>query len=76
MIMKLTHPQPEQISSFAFTPDGTGLAVACPTHVIHLWNLRELDREQAALGIDSGLSALRKQPTAPASPLRVTLADR
>ncbi len=74
MIVRLVHPQRELISSFAFTPDGGRLAVACPTHVVQVWDLRELDREQTALGIDSGLSALRGQPAAPGGPVHVTVA--
>ncbi len=76
MIVRLVHPQPELISSFAFTPDGSRLAVACPTHVVQVWDLRELDREQTALGLDSGLSAFRRQPAPRGGPVRVTVAER
>ena len=61
IIVRLGHPQPEPISSLAFTSDGTRLAIACPTHVVHLWDLRELSREEAELGIDSGLRGFGKE---------------
>jgi WD40 repeat protein len=45
-------PAQELMSWLAFSRDSTQLAVACETRQLHLWNLREIRHELAALGLD------------------------
>ena len=76
MIVRLAHPQPEPISSFAFTPDGTRLAIACPTHVVQVWDLRELSREESELGMDPGLRPFGAVSKENAAPVTVSMEGR
>jgi len=51
LLIRLRHPQPEPITDYTFSPDGSQLAVVCPTHLIQLWDLRALSDELRELGL-------------------------
>jgi len=48
----IEHPYHDIISWLDLSPDGSQLAVTCETHVIQLWDLRELRRELSGIGLD------------------------
>jgi WD40 repeat protein len=48
----LESPSPEPIGWICFNPDGSQLAYACNTHVIHSWDLRQIREELIAMGLD------------------------
>ena len=48
----IQHPELQPINDIAFSPDGNWFAVACTTHVTHLWDLRRVHAELAAMNID------------------------
>jgi WD40 repeat protein len=51
-IITLNSPEPEIIASVAFSPDDTTLLVANDQQEVHVWDLRALRRELAALNLD------------------------
>jgi WD40 repeat protein len=53
-----------------FSPDGTNLAVATGNHTIHVWDLRELRRGLAKLGLDWDQPAFSPKVPSPARPIR------
>jgi WD40 repeat protein/tRNA A-37 threonylcarbamoyl transferase component Bud32 len=53
----LTSPDPQPITQIRFSPDEQQLAVATENFVIHLWDLRQLRRQLAELGLDWSSSA-------------------
>ena len=48
----LESPSPAPLSTFHFTSDGSRLAVACATRVVHIWDMRAIRRGLAELGLD------------------------
>lgn len=52
VLARLEHPDPRPYNAIAFSPDGGQLACASPAHFVHLWDLRVLRRELAALKLD------------------------
>lgn len=48
----LEAPSPQPIAGLCFSPDGGGLAVACLSHVIQVWDLRRIRRRLADMGLD------------------------
>jgi WD40 repeat protein len=48
----LTAPDARTIEEMAFSPDGDRLAACTELRSIHLWDLRALRRELAAMGLD------------------------
>jgi WD40 repeat protein len=48
----LEDPNPQMISCLCFSPDGSHLAVGCPTHLVQLWDLRLIRKQLAAMGLD------------------------
>ena len=61
-ITRVDHPEPSLISSLNFSPDSALLAVGCDSGQVQLWNLRDLRRELAGMGLDW------KQPPIPETP--------
>ncbi len=55
----LEHPDPQQVLALAFSPDGSRLAVASPTHQVRLWDLKRLGAEVRAMGLPWGLDSVR-----------------
>jgi WD40 repeat protein len=55
----------------AFSPDGARLVVSSGNHTMHLWDLRELRRELAELGLDWDLPPYPPQTPRPGRPIRV-----
>jgi serine/threonine protein kinase/WD40 repeat protein len=53
----LEPPHPAATVSVAFSPDGTTLAVSQRDWVVQLWDLREIRRQLATLGLDWNLPA-------------------
>ena len=53
----IQHPELQPINDIAFSPDGNWFAVACTTHVTHLWDMRRVHAELAAMNIDWTASA-------------------
>ncbi|TMQ34538.1 MAG: tetratricopeptide repeat protein [Planctomycetota bacterium] len=70
----LSLPHPEMVVRLCFSHDGSQLAVACPSHVVYVWDLRAIREQLAALGLDWDLAPY-PMPVQPkdASPLRVTV---
>ncbi|MDR3457513.1 MAG: protein kinase [Verrucomicrobiae bacterium] len=52
LLARIEHPEPQLISSLGFSPDGTQLAVGCLSGRVQVWDLPELRRQLAALGLD------------------------
>ncbi len=52
VLATLTSPDPQPISRLCFSPDDQQLAVATENYAVHLWDLRQLHRELAELGLD------------------------
>jgi hypothetical protein len=71
----LEPPQPAMIVSLAFSPDGTTLAVLQRDRAVQLWDLREIRRQLANLGLDwerpSYVAAVEKE----VKPMRFELTD-
>src|SRR5207245_6316675 len=65
----LTAPDPQRVFHLCFSPDGSQLAASCDKQVIQVWNLRELRRHLAGIGLDWDAPPFpaAKQPD-PASP--------
>jgi serine/threonine protein kinase/WD40 repeat protein len=71
-VATLPAPDPPGITGFTFNHDGSQLAVANSTaHMIHLWDLRGVRRQLAAMGLDWHLSPYAPANTEEAKPLRV-----
>jgi tetratricopeptide (TPR) repeat protein len=51
-LASLTSPEPRPMCNFAFSPDGTRLAVATRCNFVELWDLRAIRRQLAAMGLD------------------------
>jgi WD40 repeat protein/Tfp pilus assembly protein PilF len=51
-IATLEAPDPKPYTTLRFSPDGSQLAAATADHVIHLWDLRAIRRQLAAIGLD------------------------
>jgi hypothetical protein len=51
MLVTLQHPAPQPVSTAAFSPDGTKLAVSTCEGTVQLWDLRLLKQELTALGL-------------------------
>jgi WD40 repeat protein len=50
---ELSSPEPQRIQWLALSPDGTHLAAVCTTpSAVHLWDLRSIRRQLAAMGLD------------------------
>jgi len=52
VLATIEHPEMQPINDIAFSPDGAWFAVGCTTHVTHLWDLRRIHAELAALKLD------------------------
>ena len=48
----LTAPQPEEIRSLRFSPDGSLLAAGTAAGDIQLWNIQQLRQQLRARGLD------------------------
>jgi WD40 repeat protein len=48
----LEPPSPQYLSDLAFSPDGGQLAAAAETKQIHLWDLRSIRQQLAAMKLD------------------------
>ena len=70
---RFEHPDFVPYASFVFSPSGDQLACVSTAHVIHLWNLRPLRRELAALKLDWNLPPMPELLVSPL-PLRVKTA--
>ena len=68
-LARIAHPLELPICALAFSPDGSTLAAACPTHVIQLWDLRTLRSTLTPLGLDWPGAPFPKREAH--SPLRV-----
>jgi serine/threonine protein kinase/WD40 repeat protein len=68
----LTAPETGLISIIRFSPDSGTLAVAA-SHLVHLWDLRRLRRELAAVGLDWDASPYPAAAEPAPRPLRVEL---
>ena len=51
-IARLEAPDPQGIAHLAFSPDGGRLAVVATTHVVHLWDLRQIRSRLSNLDLD------------------------
>ena len=51
-LASLTAPDPQRVFDLCFSPDGSQLAASCEQQVIQVWNLRELRRHLADIGLD------------------------
>jgi serine/threonine protein kinase/WD40 repeat protein/tetratricopeptide (TPR) repeat protein len=51
-IATLEAPDPKPYTTLRFSPDGSQLAAATADYVIHLWDLRAIRRQLAAIGLD------------------------
>jgi serine/threonine protein kinase/WD40 repeat protein len=51
-LASLASPEPRPMPNFAFSPDGTRLAVATRCNFLELWDLRAIRRQLAAMGLD------------------------
>jgi WD40 repeat protein len=54
----LTAPFALQANCLTFSPDGGRLAVACANHRVLVWDLREVFRQLAEMGLSEGLPAV------------------
>jgi WD40 repeat protein len=45
----LEAPEPQTLTGLAFSPDGSRLAAVTPTSVVHVWDLRTVRQELAAM---------------------------
>jgi WD40 repeat protein len=54
----LEAPEPQNISSLAFSPDGAQLVVATDGPIIQLWDLRQIRKELATMNLDWELSPM------------------
>jgi WD40 repeat protein len=70
-ILDFRQHEADPVSQLAFSPDDSELAVACPNHLVRVWDLRAVDAEHRRLGIEPGLPALRAPGAAKATPLVV-----
>ena len=52
VLASLDAPQPERITALCFSRDGNHLAAATDNRVVHLWDIKHLRQELAALGLD------------------------
>lgn len=57
-VATLDVPGQQQLFDLSFSPDGTRLGIACETGLVQCWDLRELRRSLAALGLDWDLPSL------------------
>jgi signal transduction histidine kinase len=65
----LTSPEPQIISLFAFSPDDQMLAIGTGNDLVECWDLRQVRRSLAALGLDWDNSHPAVEPgPAPAAP--------
>jgi serine/threonine protein kinase/WD40 repeat protein/tetratricopeptide (TPR) repeat protein len=51
-VASLASPEPRPMANFAFSPDGTRLAVATRCNFLEVWDLRAVRRQLAAIGLD------------------------
>jgi WD40 repeat protein len=51
-LVTLTSPDPQPLTRLCFSPDDQQLAAATENRAIHLWDLRQLRRKLAELGLD------------------------
>jgi serine/threonine protein kinase/WD40 repeat protein len=67
----LESPSLQLMSWLTFTPDGSQLAVACATHVIHLWDLGRIREQLAAIELDWDLPTYPPRDPVQAAELQV-----
>jgi hypothetical protein len=51
-LASLTAPDPQRVFHLCFSPDGSQLAASCDNQVVQVWDLRELRRHLAGMGLD------------------------
>jgi WD40 repeat protein/predicted Ser/Thr protein kinase len=51
-VATIAHPSRAPVNAIGFSPDDNLLALACGTHVVQLWDLREVWQQLAAIGLD------------------------
>src|SRR5262249_13836713 len=63
-LASLTAPDSQRVFHLCFSPDGGQLAASCDNQAIQVWDLRELRRHLAGMGLDWDAPALApaKQP--------------
>jgi signal transduction histidine kinase len=65
VLATLTSPEPQIVSLFAFSPDDQVLAVGTGNDLVECWDLRQVRRSLAALGLDWDTSRPTAQPCPP-----------
>jgi WD40 repeat protein len=72
-VAQLEGPARYQYRSLAFSPDGTMLAGAADYQAIHVWDLRAVRRELAAIGLDWDLPPYPPASTTDLGPLKIEI---
>jgi WD40 repeat protein len=70
-VARLEGPSGECLGSVVFSPDGTLLAGVADFRSIHLWDLRAVRRELAAIGLDWDLPPYLPAPETAAGPIKI-----
>jgi serine/threonine protein kinase/WD40 repeat protein/Flp pilus assembly protein TadD len=72
-IATLSAPDPQVIWDLSFNQDGSLLAAATANHVIQLWDLREIRRQLATMGLDWDLLSYPPPSNKATEPIHVTV---
>jgi WD40 repeat protein len=71
LLAVLEPPRDIGCAGWRFSPDGEKLVVLCGNHTMHVWDLREIRRELADLGLDWDLPPYPPKTPRDSRPIRV-----